>query len=81
MGRTVLPARLQFDEEITELSRFRDALRKEDRELFDAIILSARKHISAISYSANINMMEPIFLAMLMEQERRIAALENRKHI
>ena len=76
MGRTVLPARWQFEDELSELRRFRDALRQEDREAYEQLMLSARRHISAISYAGSINMMEPIMLCMLMEMEKRLQVLE-----
>ncbi|MFH1917401.1 MAG: hypothetical protein ABIJ21_09140 [Nanoarchaeota archaeon] len=77
MGRTVLPARWQFEAELDDLRRFRDALRAEDREHYELLMLSARKHISAISYAGSINTWEPIMLCMLIEMEKRLQALEN----
>jgi hypothetical protein len=76
MGRTVLSSRWQLDVETEELKRFRHALRKEDREILDQLMLSVRKHISAVSYAANVNMLESLLLCMLLEQEKRIRGQE-----
>jgi hypothetical protein len=78
VGRTVLSARWQLDREIEELSRFRDALRKEDREVFDELLLASRKHVSAISYAGNVDLLQSVILCMLLEQEKLIRAQEEK---
>jgi hypothetical protein len=54
---------------------FRRALRREDRELFDAVMLKARMHASAASYQASSDPVETVLLSILLEQERDIRRL------
>ena len=75
MGRTIIPARWQL-EEIEELKKFKLALRKDDLAYFEKLMLYPKLHISAISYCANLNLMESIFLSILLEQEKRLAKIE-----
>jgi hypothetical protein len=57
---------------------FRRALRKEDRELFDAVLNKARMHSSASLFNVHIDPVESMFMSILLEQEKEIAELRRR---
>lgn len=76
MGRTLPTFRNVMESEILKWKGFRKALRKSEQDAFDSLMNSARNHASASSYLASLNPTEPMFLAMLLEQEKRIRHLE-----
>ncbi|MEJ2671882.1 MAG: hypothetical protein P8168_06715 [Deltaproteobacteria bacterium] len=78
MGRTVLPYSQIWEKERERWLKFRRALRKTDQAYFDQLFESARLHLQAGVYSANPWPMESIFLAMLLEQQKALSALEER---
>ena len=71
MGRSVPTYRMTIEEIISEWSRFRRALRKEDQGAFDRVMNHAREHASAASYQASADPVEMIFLSILIELEKR----------
>jgi hypothetical protein len=64
-----------FEGEVARWARFRRALRREDQELLDELFLEARRHIGAMAYASSPSPMEPVLLAMLLEERRRVKRL------
>jgi DNA-binding response OmpR family regulator len=56
-------------------SDFRRALRKEDREAFDALMNRARLHASAATYAISLDPTESAVLSMLLEHEKELLRL------
>jgi len=56
-------------------SDFRRALRKEDREAFDALMNRARLHASAATYAISLDPTESAVLSMLLEHEKELQRL------
>ncbi len=77
MGRTVPTITYQLNETEAMLQNFRRALRRGDQALLDGLLASARRHLPAISASGALLPFEVVLLAMLIEQARRIAELED----
>jgi len=76
MGRTVSTITQYLNETEAMLSSFRRALRRSDQYIFDGIFASARRHITAISQSDSLLPFETVLLAILLEQAREIASLQ-----
>ncbi|GAP10282.1 hypothetical protein BECAL_01448 [Bellilinea caldifistulae] len=76
MGRTVPTITRQLNETEAMLQTFRRTLRRGDQALLDGLLASAHRHLAAISASGALLPFEAALLAMLLEQARRIAALE-----
>ncbi len=81
MGRTVPTITRQLNETEAMLQSFRRALRRGDQALLDRLLASARHHVAAISASGALIPFEAALLAMLIEQARQIAALEEEINI
>jgi len=77
LGHTVSSARQVIDRHLAELSAFRKALRTEDREAFDRVMAEPLRHYGSITYTASIHVWAFILVACLLEQEKRIMALEH----
>lgn len=78
MGRTVPTFRQLVERAGERWTKFRRALRKEDREHFDRLFLSVRQYTQAATYQCHDNPMEAILLSIALDQEKRLAALEHR---
>ncbi|MBM4286459.1 MAG: hypothetical protein FJ128_14625 [Deltaproteobacteria bacterium] len=78
MGRTVLPYSFVWEEERERWRKFRRALRREDQAHFDRLFEYARLHLQAGVYAANPWPLESMLLAMLLEHEKALAALQER---
>jgi rubrerythrin len=76
MGRTVPTFRQRIEEAAQHWAKFRRALRHEEQAHFDRLFLCVRSYTQAATYQASDNPMEAILLAIALEQEKRIAALE-----
>ncbi|WP_448336365.1 hypothetical protein [Bellilinea sp.] len=76
MGRTVPTVTCQLNETEAMLQSFRRTLRRSDQALLDGLLASARRHVAAISASGALLPFESALLAMLVEQARQIAALQ-----
>lgn len=76
MGRTITAYTQQLDLIETRLKKFRTALRRQDRELFDQCLLSARRHSQAGVMAAAANPMDSFLLSVIIEQQREIRALK-----
>jgi hypothetical protein len=76
MGRTVPTFRQRIEEAIQHWAKFRRALRHEEQLHFDRLFLCVRSYTQAATYQSSDNPMEAILLAIALDQEKRIAALE-----
>jgi hypothetical protein len=65
---------------VQQWNDFRRALRKDDREAFEALIKSARMHASASTYAISVDPSESAFLSMLLEHEKELMRLRNILH-
>ena len=54
------------------------AVREQDREVFDEVMLKARQHARAGSYCAHLDPVDTMFLSILLEMEREIGMLKAR---
>ena len=77
MGRTVVTITQVLNETEASLSGFRRALRKHDQYIFDGLFASARQHIAAIGQADSLLPFESALLAILLEQSKLIALLQN----
>jgi hypothetical protein len=75
MGRTVPSFHQKLLSIESEWAKFKRALRKEDRELFDELFSFAKYHTAPASYLSAPNPMEPIFMAILIELLKEIRRL------
>ncbi len=78
MGKSVPTYREELDKIISEWSKFKRALRKEERKYFEELMLNAKKHGSAAQYQANPDPMESLFISILLEHQKTLARLERK---
>jgi hypothetical protein len=76
MGRTVPTYRLALEAMAQQWNDFRRALRKDDREAFDALMNRARMHASAATYAISMDPTESAIMSMLLEHEKELARLK-----
>ena len=77
MGRTVPTFTNSIADEITAWNKFRRGLPKEDREIFDDIFRAAKKHLAENFYAMRSIPFESIIISIVLEQGKRIRALEH----
>lgn len=77
MGRTVPTFTMVLQQEMESWSKFRRGLRKEDQDALDDLFRAARLQLAGSAYAARPIPFESIVMAMLVAQQRRIAALES----
>src|SRR5437867_12584795 len=76
MGRTV-PTFVQLIQQAAERwKKFRRALRREDQPHFDRLVVRVRCYTQAATYQAHDNPMEAILLAIALDEENRLDAVE-----
>jgi len=78
MGRTLQTTNQLILNEAANFNNFKRALRVDDQKLFDALFAQARQHTAAISMADHALPFESILLAMLIEQQRQIEALQKK---
>ncbi len=78
MGRTVITITQQLNETESMLSPFRRTLRRSDQYVFDGLFAAARRHIAAIGQAESLLPFESALLAMLLEQSKDIAVLQQK---
>jgi hypothetical protein len=76
MGRTVPTSRQMVESAEQHWAKFRRALRREDQPHFDRLFRSVRAYTQAATYQCHDNPMEAILLAIALDLEKRLAALE-----
>jgi hypothetical protein len=78
MGRTLVTITQFLNETEANLSAFRRTLRRSDQYVFDGLFAAARRHIAAIGQAESLLPFESALLAMLLEQSKEIAVLEQK---
>jgi hypothetical protein len=78
MGKTVETYRMALDDEIRRWKGFANALRKEDREAFEALMDACRGYASAGSNAVQPILFEPMIMSMLLSQQVRLLRLEKK---
>ena len=78
MGRTLTTITQLLNESEANLSAFRRTLRRSDQYVFDGLFAAARRHIAAIGQAESLLPFEAALLAMLLEQSKEIAVLEQK---
>lgn len=76
MGRTIPTFRQLIEETLQHWSKFRRALRREDQACFDRVFERVRCYTQAATYQARDNPLEAILLALAVDQEKRLDAIE-----
>ena len=77
-GRTVPAFRPALEFEIESWKDYKRALRPEGREVFHKLMNYARIHADAGSLSARPMLSEILFMSFAIEQEKKIAKLEEK---
>jgi hypothetical protein len=75
VGKTVESYRMAVEDEIRRWSGFAKALRREDREAFDALMDACRSYASAASNATKPILFEPMVMSILLFQQTRIQRL------
>ena len=78
MGCTLVTITQLLNETEANLSAFRRTLRRSDQYVFDGLFAAARRHIAAIGQAESLLPFESALLAMLLEQSKEIAVLEQK---
>jgi hypothetical protein len=78
MGRTVLPFTQELYREEESWASFRRALRREDRELFDALFAAARYHTAACTCAGRPVPFDAVLMSILIEERRAARELSRR---
>ena len=76
MGKTVETYRMALDDEINRWKGFANALRKEDREAFEALMDACRGYASAGSNAVQPILFEPMIMSMLLSQQVHLQRLQ-----
>jgi hypothetical protein len=78
LGKTVPAYRFVLEDEIGRWGGFVRVLGREDREAFEALMDMCRNYASAGSNATNPIVFEPMVMAILLGQQRRIRELEQK---
>ena len=78
MGRTVITITQQLNETESMLAPFRRTLRRSDQYVFDGLFAAARRHIAAIGQAESLLPFESALLAIVLEQSKEIAVLQQK---
>ena len=78
MGRTLITITQLLTETEANLSAFRRTLRRSDQYVFDGLFASARRHIAAIGQAESLLPFESALLAIVLEQSKEIAVLQQK---
>jgi len=78
MGRTNPTYRDQLATIEEDWSPYRRTLRRRNKSRFDQLFVYARDHADAAGNLNHSDPMAPVWMAIALEQERRIAELESR---
>jgi hypothetical protein len=76
MGRTTQTFTRLTQEYESRWRKFRAALRKEDQEMLDELFQAPKLHLAACAYAMNPFPFENILMAMLLEEHKKISALQ-----
>lgn len=75
MGRTVPTYRMVMEDVIRDWDSFKQALRREDRRLFEQLMQKGRRHASAASYAIRSHPTESLLMSILLEMEKDLDRL------
>ena len=78
MGKTVPSYRVALDYEIQRWSRFKGALRQDDREVFDQLMDICRNYASAASCATRPVLFEAMVMTILLDQQKTINQIEKK---
>ncbi len=78
IGKSVPTYREELDKIISEWSKFKKALRKEERKYFMELMKNAKRHTSAAQYQANPDPMESLIISILLEHQKTLARLKRK---
>ena len=78
MGNTVETYRIALEDEIRRWNGFAKALRREDREAFEALMDACRGYASAGSNAVQPILFEPMIMSVLLSQQVRLQRLEKK---
>ena len=76
MGRTVPSWRLVVEAEVQKLRKFRDALRQEDKEIFEDLLNQCKLYASAAGSIASPVKEFPLVISMLFAHHKKLNELE-----
>jgi hypothetical protein len=76
VGKTVESYRMAVEDEIRRWSGFAKALRKEEREAFDAVMDACRSYASAASNATKPILFEPMVMSILVSQQISLQRLK-----
>lgn len=77
MGRTIPSWRMLLEEELTRWKRFRDALRIDERPIFDDLMDECRRHASAAGAVLPAKT-EGMFLSLLFSHHKSLKELRDK---
>ena len=78
MGRTIPSWRMLLEEELTRWKRFRDALRIDERPIFDDLMDECRRHASAAGAAVLPAKIEGMFLSLLFSHHKSLKELRDK---
>ena len=71
MGKTVESYRMALEDEIRRWKGFADALRRDDKEAFDALMDACRSYASAGSNATQPLLFEPMVMSILLSLQKK----------
>lgn len=77
MGRTLPSITMEFMAEKASFNAFQRAMSKADQRALDELFTFAQVHLAEAAYAANALPMETFFLAMILEEHKRVIELKN----
>lgn len=81
MGRTIPSWRIVLEDEVEKLKRFRDALRSDDKLIFEDLLNQCKLYTSAASALASPVKEIPLILSILFAHHKKLVELEKRLDI
>jgi hypothetical protein len=78
MGRTIPSWRMLLEEELMRWKRFRDALRIDERPIFDDLMDECRRHASAAGAAVLPAKTEGMFLSLLFSHHKSLKELRDK---
>jgi len=78
MGRTIATFHQLIEQTQARFAPYRRALRREDQQVFDELFARVKYYAASGSMEAGWEPLDAIFLSMLLEQQKRLRALEGR---
>ncbi len=76
MGRTVPSFRTALEHEIHSWRPFKRVLRGKEKDIFDQTMNHARNHTTAGMNTARFDVLEAVFMSIILEQQKEIEELK-----